>query len=101
MSTPNPLHMNLPLRPRDVAQESVQPKEEEDMESQPREKKDIAAKWDDYFGTNDNNLDKWKQLCRDLGKPSESFTSKRQCRRVRTPLDFQVTPKMVGFVQVG
>lgn len=83
MSTPDSLHTNLPLRPREVAQEPVQPKEEKDIEEQPREKKNIAAKWDDYFGTNDNNLDKWKQLCRDLGKPSESFTSKRQCRKVR------------------
>lgn len=73
MSTPNTLDTTLPLRPREVAQEAVQPKEE----------KDIAAKWDDYFGSNDNDLDKWKQLCRDLGYRSESFTSKRQCRRVR------------------
>lgn len=83
MSTPNTLDTTLPLRPREVAQEAVQPKEEKDIEAQPREKKDIAAKWDDYFGTNDNDLDKWKQLCRDLGYRSESFTSKRQCRRVR------------------
>lgn len=73
MSTENPLQTTLPLRPRGVAQEPVQPEEEQT----------IAAMWYDYFGKNDNDLAKWKQLCRDLGKPSESFTSKTQCRKVR------------------
>lgn len=73
MSAQHPLQTTLPLRPRSVSQGPVQPKK----------KKDIVAKWDAYFGTNQEDLAKWKQLCRDLGKPSESFTSKNQCRKVR------------------
>lgn len=70
---PPPNQTTLPLRPRGVAE-------------QPSKGKGIAAKWYDYFGTNDNDLTKWKQLCSDLGKPSDTFTSKTQCRKVSEPL---------------
>ncbi|KAK7741091.1 hypothetical protein SLS63_000644 [Diaporthe eres] len=63
---PPPNQTTLPLRPRGA---------------QPGKGKAIAAKWYDYFGTNDNDLAKWKQLCSDLGKPSDTFTSKTQCRK--------------------
>lgn len=68
---PPPNQTTLPLRPRGA---------------QPSKGKAIAAKWYDYFGTNDNDLAKWKQLCSDLGKPSDTFTSKTQCRKVGEPL---------------
>lgn len=75
MSTQNSLQTTLPLRPRGVAQRPEQPKD----------KKNIAAKWDEYFGKNDNNLAMWQKLCRDLGKSTETLTSKTKCRKVREP----------------
>lgn len=75
-NSPGTLQMTLPLRPRGVAQRPEKPSKD----------KGIAAKWYDYFGTNDNDLAKWKQLCSDLGKPSDTFTSKTQCRKVSAPL---------------
>lgn len=75
MSTQNPLHMTLPIRCRAAAQGPVHI----------NEKNDIVEKWDEYFGKNDDDLSKWKKLCRELGKPSETFTSKTQCRKVRGP----------------
>ncbi|KAG6362134.1 hypothetical protein INS49_010363 [Diaporthe citri] len=71
MLTPATLQTTLPLRPRGVAQGPVQPSKV----------KGIAAKWHDYISKSDNDLDKWKQLCSDLGKPSDTFTSKTQCRK--------------------
>lgn len=85
MSAQNPLQTTLPIRARGVPQTPVQPQEE------PRQKKDIAGQWDEYFGRNQNDLAKWKQLCRDLGKPSETFTSKTQCQKVRSLVDPQVS----------
>lgn len=76
MSTQNPVQATLPMRPRGKAQGAARPIRE----------KGIVAEWDDYFGKNDNDLAKWKQLCRDLGKPADTFTSKTQCRKVRTLL---------------
>lgn len=92
MSSPNPVQMTLPLRPRGVVQSPVQP----------RKAKNIKAKWVDYFGTNDNDLAKWKQLCSDLGKPSDTFTSKTQCRKVtEPPFDSQLGVNLVFCGQIG
>ncbi|KKY38413.1 hypothetical protein UCDDA912_g01731 [Diaporthe ampelina] len=74
MPSRNPLQTTLPIRARGVPQTPVRP------QGEPQEEKDIAGKWDEYFGKNDNDLTKWKRLCHDLGKPSETFTSKTQCR---------------------
>lgn len=75
MSTQNPLHTTLPIRGRAAAQKPAHSNKE----------KDIVGKWNNYFGKNDDDLSKWKKLCGELGKPSETFTSKTQCRKVRAP----------------
>lgn len=75
MSTQNPLHTTLPIRSRGAAQRPAPSNKE----------KAVVGKWNNYFGKNDDDLSKWKELCRDLGKPSETFTSKTQCRKVGGP----------------
>ena len=47
-------------------------------------KKDVQAEWNQYFGTNDNDLAKWQQLGRDLGIAEEALTSKTRIRKVST-----------------
>ncbi|KAL1883198.1 hypothetical protein Daus18300_000256 [Diaporthe australafricana] len=76
MPTQDSSHTSLPIRVRGVAQRPRQPKKKEKKAN-----KDLVAKWNDYFGQNDNNLAKWQQLCCDLGKPGETLTSKTKCRK--------------------
>ncbi|KAK2610446.1 hypothetical protein N8I77_003874 [Diaporthe amygdali] len=70
MSAQDSQQMTLSIRPK-----PGQPKKKEKVNEK------IEVLWESYFGPNDNNLAKWKQLCRDLGKPGETYTSKTQCRK--------------------
>lgn len=76
MPTQDSFHTNLPIRTRGVARPQ-QPKKKDKKAN-----KDLVEEWHEYFGKNNNNLAKWQQLCCDLGKAGETFTSKTQCRKV-------------------
>lgn len=80
MSAQDSQQMTLSIRPK-----PGQPKKKEKVNEK------IEVLWESYFGPNDNNLAKWKQLCCDLGKPGETYTSKTQCRKVRSPLSYTGT----------
>lgn len=64
--------MDLPIRVRNETQNK----------KKGGSKKNVRAEWDRYFGTNDNNFEKWQLLGRDLGIPEENLRSKTQIRKV-------------------
>lgn len=70
-------HINLPIR--------VRPEKDHAMAAKKKKKghkENIQEKWDQYFGTDDNDLARWQQLGRDLGIPEEKLISKTQTRKV-------------------
>jgi hypothetical protein len=75
MSTQNPLQTTFPIWPCGESQGAAIPNPE----------KGIVAKWNNYFGKNVNDLAKWKQLCSDLDKSADTFTTKTQCQKVGSP----------------
>lgn len=71
--------MDLPIR---VRHETEHPSMTKTKTKKKGDKKNVQKRWEEYFGTNDNNLVKWQQLGRDLGIPEQELTSKTQIRKV-------------------
>ncbi|ROW18259.1 hypothetical protein VPNG_00135 [Cytospora leucostoma] len=73
----SPTQMLLPIRGRPEKGHT----EMTTNKKQRGDKKKIQEEWDQYFGTNDNDLASWQRLGRDLGIPEAKLTSKTQIRK--------------------
>lgn len=72
--------MELPIRVRNETDDPPMAKTK--TKTKKGDKKKVQKDWEKYFGTNDNNLERWQQLGRDLDIPEERLTSKTQIRKV-------------------
>ncbi|ROW01679.1 hypothetical protein VSDG_02055 [Cytospora chrysosperma] len=73
--------MDLPIRVRHETEHPSMTKTKTKTKKKKGAKKDVQKRWEEYFGTNDNDLAKWQQLGRDLGIPEQELTSKTQIRK--------------------